>query len=555
MSTSAQKDISKLRQEDKLALLKQHSPELQGLVEELKERIEELQQRVTPLQEYVRKLRTEQVTGLTDELVEYLEVKQQLLLSYVTNVTFYLYMKSLGKSLKSHPVMAQLLRLRYALEKLQGIDQKVKYQIDRLVKLADANASAQEVQKSLLRPNVAAMMDEDDSDDDDEDDRVGGKKVQLKSRAILSTINPSQQKKSSKKAQDSDDDDEEDDEDDDAMDEDAEEIYKASKRMSTPYLHDNDNTKESRKRDKLLAKQRDKLRHSELVDALREEFGQGPEQAGSGGLDRDAGDAQRLVAEQQERTNFEEDRFVRMQLTRKEKQSIKRREKSASRLDNFDDIGDFADLEALSKLASSAAVNVAAANSNNKAGSSLKAASSASGALTRAFQTLQGGASSSSMRDGDDDSDDYDHDDGDYEAMERESSGRKRRRAPEMDAGDSDDDHEAGAVFDDFLQKKDKYQQQKKAHYTAAPRYGGFEETVEEGGKRAASYEIMKNKGLTPHRKKENRNPRVKKREKYASAVVRRKGAVRDVIAGVGAGYAGESTGIKATVSRSRKMK
>lgn len=37
---------------------------------------------------------------------------------------------------------------------------------------------------------------------------------------------------------------------------------------------------------------------------------------------------------------------------------------------------------------------------------------------------------------------------------------------------------------------------------------------------------MAKNKGLTPHRKKELRNPRVKHRNKYRKATIRRKGAV-----------------------------
>jgi len=48
----------------------------------------------------------------SDDLVQYLEVKQQLLLSYCTNVLFYLMLKAQGKSVHNHPVMRQLLELR-----------------------------------------------------------------------------------------------------------------------------------------------------------------------------------------------------------------------------------------------------------------------------------------------------------------------------------------------------------------------------------------------------------------------------------------------------------
>lgn len=49
---------------------------------------------------------------------------------------------------------------------------------------------------------------------------------------------------------------------------------------------------------------------------------------------------------------------------------------------------------------------------------------------------------------------------------------------------------------------------------------------IENEEKRAITYQMAKNKGLTPHRKKEQRNPRVKHRNKYRKAKIRRKGAV-----------------------------
>lgn len=48
----------------------------------------------------------------------------------------------------------------------------------------------------------------------------------------------------------------------------------------------------------------------------------------------------------------------------------------------------------------------------------------------------------------------------------------------------------------------------------------------EEEAKRAITYQMAKNRGLTPYRKKELRNPRVKHRNKYRKAKIRRKGAV-----------------------------
>ena len=75
--------------------------------------------------------------------------------------------------------------------------------------------------------------------------------------------------------------------------------------------------------------------------------------------------------------------------------------------------------------------------------------------------------------------------------------------------------------------------------------------------KRKATYRILKNRGLTPHRKKENKNPRVKKRMKYDKALKKLSSVRRVAIDKVKVStsqYGGEATGIKANLSRSVKF-
>lgn len=78
--------------------------------------------------------------------------------------------------------------------------------------------------------------------------------------------------------------------------------------------------------------------------------------------------------------------------------------------------------------------------------------------------------------------------------------------------------------------------------------------TEDVGDKREITYQIAKNKGLTPHRKKEQRNPRVKHKLKFRKAKIRRKGAVRTPRTEV-TRYGGEASGIKANVKKSIKIK
>lgn len=80
-------------------------------------------------------------------------------------------------------------------------------------------------------------------------------------------------------------------------------------------------------------------------------------------------------------------------------------------------------------------------------------------------------------------------------------------------------------------------------------------ESVTDDGKRAINYQILKNKGLTPRRKKDNRNARVKKRKKYEKAQKKLK-SVRAVYSGGQSGaYEGEKTGIKKNLTKSVKFK
>jgi U3 small nucleolar RNA-associated protein 3 len=75
--------------------------------------------------------------------------------------------------------------------------------------------------------------------------------------------------------------------------------------------------------------------------------------------------------------------------------------------------------------------------------------------------------------------------------------------------------------------------------------------------KRKATYHILKNRGLTPYRKKEIKNPRVKRRLKYEGAL-KKLSSVRRVAVDKSKvsthKYAGEKTGIKSNLSRSTKF-
>ena len=463
--------MNKLSKDQKLSILASESPELIPLIKELKERVFELKQIILPIKLLLKEFKSD--IAEKDELVAYIEVKYQLMLAYCMNVVFYLAMKCEGLSVKSHPVMKQLLELRYAIEKIKPLDGKLKYQIDRLINISNSKSGDQ---KALLRPNLQAF--EESANEEEEDDDINENLYQSKAKS-----NTSQK-------------------------------YVAPKIAAVPYNLEETSLDKQQKR---IERKKNKLKNSAIFESLREEFGTTPEFYSSSGADNSNEARKQLEAEEEERRNFEEDRFVRLTLTRKEKQSIKKRRTESQKLDSITDIGDIGLLEEL----------------NND---DFKKTSQKSSNQDKASELLKKALSSFS-------------DQKDFKAQTS-----TRRKAPDYSMENIEGDEFEGLV-EDFSARKKGFNTEKQHHYAAEPRYGGLDsEEISEGKKRAASYEIIKNRGLTPHRKKSNRNPRVKKREMYAKAVVARKGQVREVISGAAGQYGGETTGIKANIARSRKI-
>ncbi|KAL8365974.1 hypothetical protein RB595_004653 [Gaeumannomyces hyphopodioides] len=153
---------------------------------------------------------------------------------------------------------------------------------------------------------------------------------------------------------------------------------------------------------------------------------------------------------------------------------------------------------------------------------------------------------------------------------EAERRGQKSSKHGEELGGDDDDDDQA-ALANEVRDDGDEYYdmvahgaQQKKADKAA--RHEALKaaskndqvverEEVGEDGKRQVTYHILKNKGLTPKRKKEAKNSRVKKRKKFEEKTKKLK-SIRAVYGGGESrgGYQGELSGIKTGLVKSVKL-
>ncbi|OAX44281.1 hypothetical protein K503DRAFT_706552 [Rhizopogon vinicolor AM-OR11-026] len=148
-----------------------------------------------------------------------------------------------------------------------------------------------------------------------------------------------------------------------------------------------------------------------------------------------------------------------------------------------------------------------------------------------------------------------DLDDLDPEIADSSSRSTKRRREAEVDLDSDSDMAEAHGYYELIKRQAAEKKVKKKADYEearAAERPVCGEDDV--SGPRSITRTIMKNKGLTPHRSKSVRNPRVKKRQKYEQAKKRvssqravYKGGIGDV-----SKYTGEQSGISKVIKSVR---
>ncbi|XP_059060433.1 neuroguidin [Achroia grisella] len=108
----------------------------------------------------------------TDSGLGFLEMKYQMLLSYLINLTFIVLRKCSGERIESDPSIDRLVEIRTVLEKIRPIDSKLKYQIDKLVKTAVVGATSED-DPHLYHANPSNLVSKFDNDEEGSSDISG----------------------------------------------------------------------------------------------------------------------------------------------------------------------------------------------------------------------------------------------------------------------------------------------------------------------------------------------------------------------------------------------
>ncbi|OAD54013.1 Neuroguidin, partial [Eufriesea mexicana] len=109
----------------------------------------------------------------TDKGLSFLEMKYHMLLSYLINLTYVVLRKCSGERIEGDPSIDRLIEIRTVLEKIRPIDQKLKYQIDKLVKTA-VTGTINSDDPTNFKANPDAFDSNDEESDSEQDDKIDG---------------------------------------------------------------------------------------------------------------------------------------------------------------------------------------------------------------------------------------------------------------------------------------------------------------------------------------------------------------------------------------------
>lgn len=128
-------DLSDLSRKQKLALFKAEAPEFDGLVQDFEERLTESKDMLIPALELLKS-----VEFPNHPLVDFIESRNQLIINYCTNISFYLMLKAKRVKVKNHPLVKRLIQFRQLICQLDDIyEYVVKPQLEILLAEADDN--------------------------------------------------------------------------------------------------------------------------------------------------------------------------------------------------------------------------------------------------------------------------------------------------------------------------------------------------------------------------------------------------------------------------------
>jgi len=122
------------------------------------------------------------------EGISLLHLKNLQMVDYMTNMLYLMLKKSQGKSISGDGAIERIVESRTVLEKMRPMEKKLKYQMDKFIRLADnsiANDAAIADDPLHFKPNLQSLADDDDDEDEDDSDDDDDKKTEKKDKKYV----------------------------------------------------------------------------------------------------------------------------------------------------------------------------------------------------------------------------------------------------------------------------------------------------------------------------------------------------------------------------------
>jgi len=143
--------------------------------------LKDIEESTAQLETLVDNLKLEVKSGKLNskEGISLLDVKNQMMLNYISNVVYVIAKKLHGLSIEEDSAIVRLVEIRTVLERVRPLEQKLKYMMEKLVKTA-LTGVGNENDPTHFRANpenMAANMAGSESESEDESFRQKGREV------------------------------------------------------------------------------------------------------------------------------------------------------------------------------------------------------------------------------------------------------------------------------------------------------------------------------------------------------------------------------------------
>lgn len=178
-------------------ILAQDIPQLLHLLTTTKSRLLEVREHVAKVRKHLKVEDHQPEAGIS-----LLELKFQLLLSYLVNLVQLMLLKTDGQYSSSSQPLHRLVEIRTVLEKIRPVDQKLKYQVDKLIRAASTGlASASDPLRFKPNPsNLVSKLKESENSGED-DDNFPKHKVYVPPKAVSAPYKENSQRSGSRRKQ------------------------------------------------------------------------------------------------------------------------------------------------------------------------------------------------------------------------------------------------------------------------------------------------------------------------------------------------------------------